>query len=150
MKIVTLAVTAVFVMCFAQMHAQNAKVETLREFLKGILTLEQGNINLQEPITTVNVIAAKNADKTIVLTKDNIEEALKEAQQYKSNLITIDDHTIVRITDFSKCSPSGAWSACMPYGEGYIQKDELISMKDYINYIIGRPDDQVRTLYLFE
>jgi hypothetical protein len=149
MKTVTLTITAVFIMCFAQMHAQNAKVETLQEFLKGILTLEQGNINLQEPIASVNVIAAKNAGKTIVLTKGNIGEALQEAQQYKNNLITVDDHTIVKITDFSKCSPSGLWGTCMPYGEDYIQKGEFISMKDYINYIIGRPDDQIRTLYLF-
>jgi hypothetical protein len=150
MKTFALYVMAVFTMCFAQIHAQNTKVETLQEFLNGILTLEPGKTNVQEPITSVNLIATENAKKTIVLTKDNIKEALQEAQQYKSNLITVGNHTIVKITDFSNCSHSGSWGTCMPYGEGYIQKGELIRMNDYINNIIGKPDDQVRTLYLFE
>jgi len=37
----------------------------------------------------------------------------------------------------------------MPHAEGYIKKGGLTYKKDYINNIIGLPDAQERTMYLF-
>ena len=149
MKNFTFAFLAIFIMSFANCQAQTTKEGIMKDFLSGILNLEEQALNAQQPIITINELAKKKADKIIALSKDNVEAALKEAKSYKNCILTVGKHTIVKITDFENCSPSGAWGTCMPFGEGFIQKGELIPQKDYIKNIIGRPDTQIRTLYLF-
>ena len=82
--------------------------------------------------------------------KNNIETVLTEAKTYKNCVIITGNHTIVKILDFDDCKQSSSWGYCMPTAEGYIKKGELVSQEDYINNIIGRPDAQKRTVYLFE
>lgn len=39
----------------------------------------------------------------------------------------------------------------MPFGNGYVKKKLKLSyIEDYINYIIGLPDNQRRILFLFK
>ena len=64
--------------------------------------------------------------------------------------IIVANHTVIKITDFNDCKPSASWGTCMPMAEGYIKKGVLQHEKDYCNNIIGLPDNQKRTLYLFD
>lgn len=140
-----------FVLASLTLSAQNTKVEVLKEFLKGSIELSASNIDLGQPINTVNELAAAKADKVIELTKENISETLVEAKNCKTCIITVGVHTIVKVTDFDDCSPSGAWGACMPMGKGYIQKAGVLNeVQDYIKNIIGRPATQERKVFLFK
>ncbi|MBL4715403.1 MAG: hypothetical protein JKX95_02120 [Bacteroidia bacterium] len=116
-------------------------------FLYDVTSLE--NEESKNPIIKFQEIANTIAEKVILINKENIEYFLTEAIEYKYCVITTGDHTIVKIEDFNNCKQSGSWAACMPYAEGYIKKGKLIFEKDYSNNIIGRPDSQKRTAYLF-
>ena len=139
-----------FVLIGFSLSAQNTKLEVLKEFVAGVIDFNDEFADLGQPITTINKLAEQQADKTIELTKDNIEETLKMAKSYKTCIITVGVHTIVKITDFEDASPSGAWGASMPMGKGYIQKAGVLNEKnDYIKNIIGRPGSQERKVFLF-
>jgi len=117
------------------------------EILKDIKTLK--NKENKTPIISFKNFANSKADKSISLTKTNISSSLIKAKEFKYCIITVGNHTIVKILDFDNCKQSGSWGACMPHAEGYIKKGELKYKKDYINNIIGLPDTQKRTMYLF-
>ena len=140
-----------FILIGFSLSAQNTKVEVLKEFLSGTVNLNEDAIDLGQPIITINEKAEQQADKTIELTKENIKETLELAKDYKTCIITVGVHTIVKITDFDDCSPSGAWRACMPMGKGYVQKAGVLNeLNDYIKNIIGRPGSQERKVFLFK
>jgi hypothetical protein len=147
----TRSLTIIWLFLFATpAFTQQTKVDILKGFLNGIIMLDDNVIGQQEPIADIAEVAAKTAAKTIALTKENIASALNEAKSYKSCIIITGRHTIAKITDHNDCVQSGAWGACMPAGAGYIQKSGGLNQTDgYINNIIGVPDGQVRTLYLF-
>ncbi len=147
MKSTSLFIAALWLATFSTLQAQTDNATLVKELLKEFAATEK--ISSQTPIASVDAMAKKSAAKTISLSKDNISDALSQAKQFKYGIIVVGEHTFVKITDFNKCNTSGSWGACMPYGEGYIKKGALVSQKDYINNIIGRPDGQVRTLYLF-
>ena len=150
MKIKTIAL-ACLVFLAAQSFAQQSKVETLQSFLGDVISLDASTINTGEPLVTVSELAAGKAAKSIEITKENIESALATAKSYKTSIIIVGRHTIVKITDLDDCTQSGAWGTCMPKGVGYIQKSgELNKKEGYINNIIGIPDGQKRMLYLFK
>lgn len=140
-----------FVLFGFALSAQNTKVEVLKEFLKGTLQLNAGDIDLGQPISSINELASAKADKVIDLTKENIVEVLAEARNYSTCIITVGVHTLVEVTDFEDCSPSGAWGTCMPMGRGYIQKAGILNeVRDYLKNIIGRPGSQERKVFLFK
>jgi len=101
------------------------------------------------PIISFKKFANSGANKSITLSKKNITSSLTKAKEYKYCIITVENHTIVKVLDFNKCKQSGAWGTCMPTAEGYIKKGALKYQKDFINNIIGLPDNQNRTMYLF-
>lgn len=140
------------VMIMTGLSAQDkTKAQILQSFLNGVITFNAADINQHEPLISIRELAAEKAGKKISLTKDNIESALKEIGNYSNAIIIVGKHTIVKITDASDCQASGSWGACMPMGDGYVQKaGHLISHENYINFIIGIPDSQERTLYLFK
>ncbi|MDQ1771653.1 hypothetical protein GQR60_13510 [Labilibaculum sp. A4] len=145
------SILILFVFVGFALSAQNTKVEVLKEFLKGTIQLDAGNIDLGQPIFTINELATSKADKVADLTKENVAEVLAEAKNYSTCIITVGVHTIVKVTDFEDCSPSGAWGACMPMGKGYIQKAGVLSeVNDYLKNIIGRPGSQERKVFLFK
>lgn len=140
-----------FMMFGLALNAQNTKLEVLKEFLKGTIQLDVGNVDLGQPISSINKLGANKADKVIDLSKENIAEVLAEAKNYSTCIITVGIHTIVKVTDFDDCSPSGAWGACMPMGKGYIQKAGVLNeVQDYLKNIIGRPGSQERKVFLFK
>jgi len=150
MKIKTFGIFFLFFVTLG-LFAQQSKVETLQSFLGGALTLDSETINQNEPIASVVELAQKNAAKSIELSKENMESSLAEARNYKTCIIAAGKYTIVKITDHNDCTQSNAWATCMPQGVGYIQKSgELNSKEGYINNIIGIPDTQKRTLFLFK
>ena len=115
-------------------------------FLENIKSLK--NDTSRNPIATFKTEASTSAKEIISLNKANISAALDKAKNFKYAVITVEDHTIVKL-DLHDCKPSGSWSACMPKAEGYIKKGELIYQNDYANNIIGLPGRQDCQLYLF-
>lgn len=126
---------------------EKGNTSIVADFLDDISSLESiENVN---PIVLFQESAENNAAEVISFSKDNIEDVLSKAKKYKHCVITIEDHTIIKITDIEDCTQSGSWGACMPFAKGYIKKGELVSQNDYINNIIGMPDSQERIMYLF-
>lgn len=149
MKKITTIIFGVLVLSFSQLNGQNSDGETMKEFLKGIAAFDSENSSSLSTIQRFDAIAGQKAAKSVSITSENIKDALKEAKQYKYCIITVEEHTIVKVTDYENCSQSGSWGICMPYGEGFIRKGSLLANKDYINNIIGKPDSQARMMYLF-
>ncbi len=145
----TITTLLLLTLCIGFTSAQESKDETIKSFLSDIITLKAGDLSAYSPITSFNKIALEKAAKTIVITKENINSSINEAKNYKACVITVDAHTIVKITDFNKTIMSGSWGCRMPYGTGYIQKGSLDLKEDYINNIIGTPGSQRRIMYLF-
>lgn len=125
--------------------AQESKAEVLKAFVKDIPALATENIS---SVGGLMEASQKKATKTIDLTKENIVASLKDASG-KTCIIIVGNHTIVKFSDTKKCAASGSWGACMPYGEGYILNNGFKNVNDYINNIIGKPDDQKRMLFIF-
>jgi hypothetical protein len=149
MKIKSIAILCL-VFFATQSFAQQSNIATLQSLLRDLITIDASSANQSEPIITISELASAKADKSIVITKDNIGSVLAEAKNYKTSFIIVGKHTIVKITDLNNCTQSNAWATCMPKGVGYIQKGgDLINEEDYINNIIGIPDSQKRTLFLF-
>jgi len=149
MKRLNLLLAALVLVVSTSLNAQS-KVETLSEFLNGIISFENAQLNAGTPISSIKELASAQADKTIDLTKANVKEVLEQAKNYHFAVITVGTHTIARITDLSDCIQSGSWGTCMPMGEGYVQKSGLTNKNDYINNIIGIPNSQERTVYFFK
>lgn len=149
MKSTALILASFLLFGLTTIKAQDDNAAVVKDFLKEIPSASGEKINAHAPVASVDAIAKKNAAKTVSITKDNIGSALSDAKQFKYGILVVGEHTFVKITDFKKCNTSNSWGACMPYGEGYIKKGTLVSQKDFINNIIGRPDSQARTLYLF-
>ncbi len=145
----TITTLLLLTLCIGFTSAQESKNETIKSFLNDIITLNAGDLSAYSPITSFNKIAIEKATKSIVITKENINNSINEAKNYKACIITVDSHTIVKITDFNKTIMSGSWGCKMPYGTGYIQKGNLNFKEDYINNIIGKPGSQRRMMYLF-
>jgi len=121
--------------------------ELVNNFLNDVTSLEAEKKN---PIESFIKGAEGKASKAISFNKSNVEAMLEVASTYKYAVITVGNHTIVKITDLKDCKASGSWGACMPFAEGYIKKGELVAQEGYINNIIGMPDEQERKLFLFE
>ena len=121
---------------------------TVTEFIRDVQTLESDtNIN---PIETFKELANAFADEKLVFTKDNIKDLLIKSRDYSSCVIVTANHTIVKIESLDDCQQSGSWKACMPKCSGYIKKGNLNFKNDYMNNIIGVPDDQERVAYFFK
>ena len=113
--------------------------------IKSFSDSEKGN-----PIEKFKTLAENTATQKINITKDNFANALKTAANFKYLFITVENHTVIKIDDVSKCKPSGSWSTCVPFAHGYIKKGEMVYQEDYANNIMGLPDNQTRTMYLFD
>lgn len=130
---------------YAQTNTQK-----LADLFKEVINFEGANINDDRPIPNINLLAAQQADTMFILNKDNIVHVMGEAKKYQSCVISVERHTVVLIKSWSNCSKSGSWNYCMPYGIGYIQHEGLVKKEDYIKNIIGTPDFQRRTVFLFK
>lgn len=153
MKMILKPILGLLVMCciFANYScdSKTAKADTLTSFLEGVIDTQGSKINLNEPIISIRTLAQAQAEKSIQLSKANINAALNDAREYKYALIIVGKHTLLKITDFDDCKKSTSWGANMPYAEGYVQKDGLTKKSDYLNQLIGKPDSQSCVMYLF-
>ena len=129
--------------------ASNAGSNPMSAVVENIKKLDDDSISGKTPIKNFIAYAKTEAAKTISLSKSNIKSALETAKGYKQCFVVVGIHTVVKIEDLNKCKPSGSWGACMPKAKGYIKRGALNYESDYINNIIGRPDNQKRTMYLF-
>ncbi len=121
---------------------------TVTEFLRDVKTIEKDtNVN---PILSFKDLAEDIAIEKIILSKENINEALILAKDYSSCVVVTANHTIVKIENLEDCQQSGSWKACMPKCSGYIKKGELNFKTDYMNNIIGVPDNQQRVAFFFD
>ena len=116
-----------------------------KDFLNDISSLE----DVADPIKTFIDGAEKVATKKENFTLDNADDLIDEARAYAYTVIVVEDHTVVILRDIDDCQESLAWDTCMPKAEGYINKGELVYQDDYINNIIGLPDEKKRTIYFF-
>lgn len=130
-----------------KIDVKDIKKSIVTNFLKDVKSLE--NNTLKNPVKQFKKEAKTSVREIIKINKDNIIAALKKAEKFKYAVVIVEDHTIVKITNLENCKPSGSWSACMPKGEGYIKKGVLVYQNNYINNVIGLPDNQERLLYLF-
>lgn len=122
--------------------------EIVNDFLDNPKSLEK--IQESNPIIAFQKEADQVADKVSRLNSSNIGEVLEEAKNFKHCVITVENHTIVSLGTLKDCENSGSWGECMPFGEGYIKRGDLVFQSDYINNIIGRPDDKERMVYYFQ
>ncbi len=99
------------------------------------------------PVTTFQKQLEQKAAKVIVLTKENMPEVLSLSESYQQVYIITGNHTVAKILDLKNSLPSGAWACKMPQSEGYIKKGAMKHTTDYLNNIIGVPDQQKRTVY---
>jgi len=145
-KLIIPCLSALLIACGQAPASEDAQtlLKNTLEDLDAIESVEKGN-----PIVKFKEAAEASADETQSLTKNNIKDVLEMAQEFDAVFIVVEDHTLVKLEDLGDCSNSGSWAACMPKGEGYIKRGDLVEKEDYINNIIGTPDDQQRTVYFF-
>lgn len=141
----------IFLFLFVCLFVSRAQTNTqkITELFNGVIDFSGAKINDSRPISNVNLLASHQADTMLFLTKENVASVMKEAKKYKNCVISVDRHTIVLVKSWSDCSKSGSWNYCMPFGTAYIQRAELVKVEDYIKNIIGTPDTQRRTVFLF-
>lgn len=150
MKNVALLTVLIFTFSFISEKKENPESDSniVTNFLHDVTSMETAVGD--NPITNFQDSAKEVANKIVPLSKDNIQDLLTEMKEFKHCVITTGDHTIIKIIDLDDCKQSGSWATCMPMAEGYIKKGKLAYKKDYMNYIIGIPDAQSRTAYLFD
>lgn len=145
-QLTALLIMIVLISCGKEKNSSTTTNSKISSYLTNIKKLEDITVS---PIKTITTLAEESASKSISLEKSSIKESLLKVQDYKHALIIVENHTVVKIINLKDCKQSGSWGACMPMGEGYIKKGNLNHKKDYLNNIIGLPDNQDRTLYLF-
>ncbi len=139
-----------FFMTLGIVKSQDNKAELIKDLTEGVISVNLADIHESSPISSINKLAFDQAAKSIVLNKENISGSLDEAKSYKACIITVGVHTIVLVENLSKTIRSGSWGCNMPWGKGFIQKGSLNFKEDYINNIIGIPDNQRRMMFLFK
>ncbi|MGB0432368.1 MAG: hypothetical protein ACPGLV_17975 [Bacteroidia bacterium] len=150
-KLYVILIIAVITSCSnnnaSNSNSTSTESETVSAFLQNVNSLK--NIEEGNPIAQFAAEAENVAAASFSLKKNGAKDLFETAKTYKHCVVIVEDHTIVKITDFEDCKQSGSWSACMPMGKGFVKRGKLESEKDYINNIIGTPDTQNRKVYLF-
>ncbi len=146
-KTLLLLAMVIYFIPLATAQGDAAKVQAL---LNSVLDFDDTKLSVEFPILSLQSIASQQADTTLILTRENMASALIFAKEYSKGIITVAHHTVVFIEDWDNCQRSGSWGACMPRGHGYIKKRDMVEMSNFINNIIGVPDVQRRTLFLFK
>lgn len=102
------------------------------------------------PVEALIQDAQANAERALTFYVGNAERALSVAKGFEYAVVVIGNHTVVKIVSYDDCLESGSWGICMPLAEGYIRRrGNMEPVGDYMNNIVGTPDDQNRKIYLF-
>lgn len=103
------------------------------------------------PIIAIREDAQSNADESYELNVETVEQFTSDVRTFSSCVVIVEDHTIVRVENSEDCTNSGSWGTCMPMAEGFVRRDGyMLPQDDYINNIIGKPDESLRTVFLFK
>lgn len=132
----------------SQKKSNPADAELLTNFLENPKSL--ADMEVKNPVEQVKAAAESSAAKVVELNKDNVADVLGEAKEHKHVVIVTGNHTVVKVDDLDDCKTSGSWGTCMPHAEGFIQRGGLEYQEDYINNIIGKPDEQERLVFFFD
>jgi len=131
--------------------SKNKKPEKLKGLVADVIEIDADLLSGTEPISQIATKLENNAEKTILFSKSNIAQTLDEAKNYRKVFIVVANHSLIKITDFDDCQKSTAWGTCMPKGTSLIQKSgDFEKESDYINNLIGKPDNQKRKMYFFK
>lgn len=102
------------------------------------------------PVEVLIEDAQESADRSLTFYVGNAERALSVAKGFEYAIVVIGKHTVVKIVSYEDCTNSGSWGICMPLAEGYVRRrGNMEPVGDYMNNIVGTPDDQDRKIYLF-
>lgn len=126
-------------------QAKSKEVQAVLENIDAVKSFENG----AKVISDFQDKANSQANEVINLRKSNIAAFFEKAKYFEHCIITVGEHTILKVTDLEDCQTSGSWAACLPLAEGYIRSNGWVYKKDYANQLIGTPDDQKRFAYLF-
>jgi hypothetical protein len=146
----TLLLVAVLLLTFLSFLDAQSNSEKITNLVSGIINVGETAIPESSAIAAISQLAAEQAETTIEFNKENVVEAFSKGQDYSKAIIIVNQHTIVKITNWADCIASGAWETCMPKGEGFVSSGGLTAKNDYINNIIGTSENQKRILYLFK
>jgi hypothetical protein len=131
--------------------SHNKKPDQLKHMAGDVVNFNPENYSGSQPISQMSKDLEQSADKIISLDKSNMAESLETAKEYSKAYIIIENHTFIKINDLTDCKKSTTWNALMPKGTSLVQKSGDFEKKtDYINYLIGMPDNQSRKMYLFK
>ncbi|HNW49897.1 MAG TPA: hypothetical protein PKH79_02370 [Prolixibacteraceae bacterium] len=151
MKKNSIIILLIAIVAFDLSCTQNKKHEKIKSLVNGAIQVDPEKLQGSEPIPQIAAELEKTANKTLTINQSNMEDALQEAQNYSKTFITVGSYTLVKITSFDDCQKSTTWGTCMPKGTALIQRSgNFKKVKDYLNHIIGKPDDQIRKMYLFK
>lgn len=127
--------------------ATPADNEVVDQYLEDVSAIE----GMDDPIEAFARGAGESAAEQMQLTVNNVSSFIDKGKTHARTVIIVEDHTIVTITSFDDCEYSKSWDTCMPRGKGYIKKSgELIDQDDYINKIIGLPENNNQVVYFFD
>ena len=126
-------------------QAKSEEIQAVLENIDAVKDFENGS----KVISNFQEKANAQADEVTNLRKTNISAFFEKAKYYEYCIVTVGEHTILKVSDFEDCQTSGSWATCLPLVEGYIRSNGWVYKKDYANQIIGTPDDQKRFAYLF-
>ncbi len=139
--------TLLLISCGSNTQPSAEDPKWIKSILKSPKSL--GKSEAENPISAFTKSAEQFAERSELLTKSSISSVLELKTGFQYCAVVVEDHTLVIFRNTADCKQSGSWGACMPKAEGYIKKGELIYQKDYINNLIGMPDNQKRTAYFF-
>ncbi|MCB0838184.1 MAG: hypothetical protein KDD99_16035 [Bacteroidetes bacterium] len=133
----------------------SARLAPVSQLIAALNTLNSDALAEKQPIKKAEEQIQASARETIVISKDNIDEALEKAHGHTTMIVVSNattPHTIILITDHDKKLASGSWGTKMPWGKGFTQKGgEVVTKEEYINNIIGGGSSSwIRTMYILE
>lgn len=151
MKKTSILFLIISIFAFITSCSHSKKPEQLIRLVDDVISLDPENLSKTESISLIATKLESKADKIILIKKSNIAEALSEAQKFSKVFIVIEKHTLIKISDLNNCQKSTSWGTGMPKGIGFVKKSGIYEKEnDYINNLLGKPDNQVRKMYLFK
>lgn len=148
MKLIKL--TVLVLLASTQYINAQTNAERVCNLFSSVLDFSEAKLNDERPIANLNQLAAKQADTLFIFNKNNASSIFNLAKKYEYAIISVERHTVVLVDSWSNSTKSGYWGFRMPHGTGFIQKNNLMTKEeDYVNNIIGVPNGQRRTIFLF-
>lgn len=146
-----ISILALLLLSFALTVSAQEKAVQLQSFIADIVTVSDEKLDVSEPIAPLAELLRSKSDTSLLLNKEGMVEGLSLLESYRFAIIVVGNHTIVKITDKNDIRQSGAWGTKVPKGVALIQRSGVLTEKnDYINNLIGVPDNQKRFLFLFK